>query len=200
MIKNIIFDFGDVFINLNKAVILDLMAQYGISDSDSRLDAINRSFEVGRTSPDEFLAFLHAMLPNKSITQLKEVWNSMLLDLPEYRLDFVEDLAREGTHRLFLLSNTNSLHIPHVSEKMGKKRFERFKNSFEGFYLSHEIYLRKPDSEIFNFVLHTHHLDPDETLFVDDTAENTDAAAELGIHTWNLKVGSEDIIDLKTKL
>jgi len=60
--------------------------------------------------------------------------------------------------------------------------------------------MRKPDTEIFEFVLKENNLIAEETLFVDDTKENTDAAAELGIQTWNLKVGKEDIIALKTKL
>ncbi len=200
MIKNIIFDFGDVFINLDKTVVVKAMARYGISGKHSEYDAINKLFEIGRISPEVFLMSLCDIIPKVSPQELEEVWNAMLLDFPEYRLNFIEALAREGNYRLFLLSNTNALHIPHVSEKMGTKQFERFRNSFEGFYLSHEIQLRKPDSEIFTFVLQKHSLEARETLFIDDTEENTNAAGKLGIRTWNLKVGTEDITDLKTKL
>ena len=109
-------------------------------------------------------------------------------------------MAKENSYRLFLLSNTNALHIPHVMKIMGNESFERFKNSFEQFYLSHEIQLRKPNHEIFQFVLEQNRLDPQDTLFIDDTKENTDAAKELGINTWNLIVGKEDVVNLKERL
>ncbi|MCJ7468363.1 MAG: HAD-IA family hydrolase, partial [Maribacter sp.] len=66
--------------------------------------------------------------------------------------------------------------------------------------LSHEIGLRKPDREIFQFVLDDNGLIAEETLFIDDSKENTDAASALGLHCWNLRVGQEDIIELNSKL
>jgi putative hydrolase of the HAD superfamily len=66
--------------------------------------------------------------------------------------------------------------------------------------LSHEIHLRKPNDEIFEFVLEQNNLNPEHTLFIDDTKENTDAANKLGIKTWNLLVGKEDVIHLKDRL
>jgi putative hydrolase of the HAD superfamily len=109
-------------------------------------------------------------------------------------------LAQANQHRLFLLSNTNDLHIECVKEQMGRMRFSRFKNAFEVFYLSYEIGMRKPDTEIFEFVLEKNQLSAQETLFVDDVKENTDAAANLGIHVWNLQVGEEDITQLNRYL
>ena len=83
---------------------------------------------------------------------------------------------------------------------MGMTNYNRFKNAFEVFYLSYEMGMRKPDSEIFEFVLTENDLRPSETLFVDDTKENTDSASSLGIKTWNLQVGQEDITQLKSRL
>ncbi|HMB62558.1 MAG TPA: HAD family phosphatase [Eudoraea sp.] len=200
MVRNIIFDFGDVFINLDKAIVFRAMDHHGITGHIGEFDSINNLFEAGRISPEEFLDSLQGILRNVAREEIVDIWNSMLLDFPEYRLDFIERLAQEGNYRLFLLSNTNAIHIPHVAEKMGSFHYERFKNCFEGFYLSHEIHLRKPNTEIFEFVLNLNNLDPVETLFIDDTPENTQAAASLGIRTWHLKVGAEDIVDLKSKL
>lgn len=83
---------------------------------------------------------------------------------------------------------------------MGRDKYNRFKSCFEKFYLSHEIHLRKPNAEIYQFVLDENGLNPTETFFIDDTVENTDAAKKLGIDVWNLIVGQEDIIQLKSKL
>lgn len=58
--------------------------------------------------------------------------------------------------------------------------------------------MRKPNPDIFEFVLEQHKLIAEECLFIDDTAENTQAAAALGMHVWNLEPTREDVIDLFT--
>lgn len=200
MIKNIILDFGDVFINLDKEVVFREIPKWGGNGFTTELWALNETYEVGGISSEEFVQELQSAFPKASADQIIATWNAMLLDFPDERLDFIEALAQENQYRLFLLSNTNALHIPHVEQKMGTQKYFRFKNSFEQFYLSHEIHLRKPNAEIFQFVLDENGLLPEETFFVDDTTENTEAAEKMGIHTWNLKVGQEDVLQLKSKL
>lgn len=201
MIKNIIFDFGDIFINLDKQIIYREAEKFGgTSQLTSEVLKINDSFEVGAISPDEFISALQEVYPKATRHEIEGIWNGMLLDFPDYRLDFITELAKENKYRLFLLSNTNALHIPYLEEKWGAEKFNRFKNCFEKFYLSQEIGLRKPNAEIFEFVLNENGLKADETFFIDDNKENTDGAKKLGIHCWNLQVGKEDIVDLKSKL
>lgn len=201
MIKNIIFDFGDVFINLDKQIIFREMKKFGGSaELTPEIVSLNNVYEVGGISSEEFIDKLKVAYPKASRAEIRAIWNGMLLDFPDERLAFIENLANEGNYRLFLLSNTNALHIPHVEEKMGREKFYRFRNSFEQFYLSHEINLRKPHAEIYQFVLDENNLKAEETFFIDDSKENTDAAEKLGIQCWNLKVGQEDIIQLKSKL
>ncbi|WP_422079754.1 HAD family hydrolase [Ulvibacterium sp.] len=200
MIKNIILDFGDVFINLDKEVVFREIPKWGGTGFTTDLWALNETYEVGGISSEEFVRELQSAFPKASADEIIATWNAMLLDFPEERLEFIENLAQENHFRLFLLSNTNALHIPHVEQLMGTQRYLRFKNSFEQFYLSHEIHLRKPNAEIFHFVLEENGLLANETFFVDDTQENTEAAQKLGIRTWNLQVGQEDILQLKSKL
>ena len=201
MIKNIIFDFGDIFINLDKQIIIREMEKYGgIAKLAPDMVDLNNSYEVGRISSEEFIENLGKVYPDASTDAVVRIWNGMLLDFPDERLEFIENLAREGDYRLFLLSNTNALHIPHVEQIMGSEKFLRFKDSFEKFYLSHEINLRKPNSEIYEFVMNENGLKAEETFFIDDTQENTKAAEKLGIRCWHLQVGQEDIVQLKSKL
>ena len=200
MIKNNIFDFGDIFINLDKEIIFREMQRYGNPSMTPELIALSNAFEVGQISPETFIDGLHCYFPKTSSQEIIAIWNGMLLDFPEYRLEFIEKLAKEKEYRLFLLSNTNALHIPEVVKIMGDSKFQRFKNSFEQFYLSHEIHLRKPNADSYEFVLDKNALDPIETFFVDDTIENTKSANKLGIKTWHLIVGQEDIIQIKSKL
>lgn len=201
MIKNIIFDFGDIFINLDKEIIFREIKRFGGNPVLSpEIQAINNDYETGQISSEKFVSQLTKVYPQATSEDIIGIWNGMLLDFPDKRLEFLEEMAKENNYRLFLLSNTNALHIEEVTRKMGVKKFNRFKNSFEQFYLSHEIHLRKPNADIYNFVLQENGLNAEETFFIDDTKENTDAAQQLGIQCWNLQVGKEDIIQLKSRL
>ena len=200
MIKNIILDFGDIFINLDKGATAKAMQPFGFKEITPELDALFKSYEKGTTSSEVFLGTVAEHFPTASQEDLINAWNAILLDFPLHRLDFVEQLAQENTYRLFLLSNTNDIHIEFVKQQMGMADYNRFRNAFEVFYLSYEMGMRKPDTEIFEFVLQQNDLKASETLFVDDTKENTDAASSLGITTWNLQVGEEEITQLKSRL
>ncbi len=200
MINNIIFDFGDIFINLDKEAIYRELEKYGFTTLTPELDTLAKEYEQGLITTKDFIAKLLTIFPSATEKQITEAWNSILLDFPLYRLNFIEELAQEKNYRVFLLSNTNELHISHVVKTMGEENYNRFKDCFEKFYLSHEIQLRKPNATIYEFVLEQNNLKAEETFFIDDTKENTDAAEKLGIKCWNLLVGSDDVINLKTKL
>jgi len=200
MIRNIIFDFGDIFINLDKGVVTRELDNVSDTRQLRELYSLNQAFEIGDISANEFLLGLQRVLPHTRSHDLRFLWNSMLLDFPEHRLNFLVKLAESDKYRLFLLSNTNEIHIAEVVHKMGASRYDQFKNCFEGFYLSHEIGMYKPTKEIFEYVLQKHGLEAEKTLFVDDTYENIAVAGSLGLHTWHLLVGREDITQLNSRL
>ena len=198
MLKNIIFDFGDIFINLDKKLFAEELQKIHISQESEDLQPILKHYEMGLVSTDKFLTFFEERL-HVSQDKLKRAWNSILLDFPKERLRFIQNLSESKKYRLFLLSNTNDLHISWIQKNWGMEQYNAFKICFEQFYLSHEVNLRKPNNNIYEFVLTTNDLAPKETLFIDDTKENTDAAKALGIHIWNLKPGKEDVLELLTK-
>ena len=198
MIKNIVFDFGDIFINLDKKLFAEELQKIHISQESEEMLPILQQYEMGLVSTDKFLTFFEERL-SVSQDQLKKAWNSILLDFPKERLRFIQNLSESKKYRLFLLSNTNDLHISWIQQNWGMEQYNAFKICFEQFYLSHEINLRKPNNNIYEFVLTMNKLAPKETLFIDDTKENTDAAKALGIHIWNLKPGKEDVLELLTK-
>ena len=198
MIKNIVFDFGDIFINLDKKLFAEELQKIHISQESEEMLPILQQYEMGLVSTDKFLTFFEERL-SVSQDKLKRAWNSILLDFPKERLRFIQNLSESKKYRLFLLSNTNDLHISWIQKNWGMEQYNAFKICFEQFYLSHEINLRKPNNNIYEFVLTMNKLAPKETLFIDDTKENTDAAKALGIHIWNLKPGKEDVLELLTK-
>ena len=200
MIKNLIFDFGDVFINLDKGIVPSGILNYGKSPESPELIEIAARYEKGALSSENFVSTVCSILEENRPEIIIKLWNSMIKDFPEERLSFIEKLKESRRYRMFLLSNTNELHIKYVEEVMGASRYQRFKNCFEEFYLSHEIGMRKPDSEIFKFVLDSNYLEAQETLFIDDTLEHIVSAGKIGIHTWHLQVGQETVLKLVDRL
>lgn len=196
MIKNIVFDFGDVFINLDKGATARMLIRQGFAGITPDLLELFRAYEKGQLSTESFISRARNWVPEASPEELRVAWNAILLDFPEYRLEFIQALCRQGRYRTFLLSNTNEMHLEHVAKTMGPDRYQVFINCFEACYFSHKIQMRKPDREIFETVLNTHDLIPEETLFIDDTLEHIETAAGLGLHTWHLQVGEEDVIQL----
>ena len=198
MIKNIIFDFGDIFINLDKKGFAKEIQKLNIFETDVEVKSILDHYEMGLISTNEFLEFFNNKVGVPS-EDLKNAWNSILLDFPLRRLDFLKELVATKKYRVFLLSNTNDMHISWIQENWGIELFNEFKKCFEKFYLTHEIHLRKPNLDIYKFVLNENKLIAEETIFIDDTKENTDAANSLGIHVWNLIPGQDDVTELFTK-
>ena len=195
MIKNIIFDFGDVFINLDKEATYKELAKLGVTEISEDMMQQYYQYEMGLISTDDFIDFFYNKF-NISKEKLIYSWNAILLDFPKHRLDFLKKLAATNDYRLFLLSNTNDMHISWIQNDWGEELYNEFKSYFEQFYLSHEINLRKPNTNIFEFVLSENNLQASETIFIDDTQENTNAAQELGIHVWNNCPKTEDVVDL----
>ena len=197
MINTIIFDFGDIFINLDKQATIDGLEHLGLSSWNEDLDQLNISFEKGQISRDAFLLVIQKQIPNATIDEILMAWNAVLLDFPLYRLEFLQLLSKK--FRLFLLSNTDAIHIDHFEQREGASFYGDFYQCFEKVYFSYEMGMRKPDAEIYTTLINRHELAPKRTLFVDDKKDNTDAAKALGLHVWNLQVGKEDVIELLDK-
>lgn len=197
MIDTIIFDFGDIFINLDKKATLDGLKNLGLSVWNEDLEQLNIAFEKGQISQENFLYGIQKHLPNASIDEILMAWNAVLLDFPLYRLEFLQLLSQK--YRLFLLSNTDAIHMAYFEQKKGTSFSSAFYQCFEKVYFSYEMGMRKPEAEIYKRLINHHNLNPKQTLFVDDKKENTDTAKALGLHTWHLQIGQEDVVELFDK-
>lgn len=195
MIKNLLFDFGDVFINLDKqGAMQNALELFGINKFSKDMIRINEQYEVGAISSEKFLEYYENKYPNLSRKEIIDAWNYILKDFPLHRLDFIKQVSKK--YRCFLLSNTNEIHINWIKNDWGMELYNDFKSCFEQFYLSHEIGFRKPNNDIYEFVLQENKLNASETLFIDDTKENTDAAKLLGFNVWNNNPYKQDVIDV----
>lgn len=194
MINTIIFDFGDVFINLRKEHSIEEFKKLGLDGPNEDLLAHNDLFEKGKIKELEFIKCFSKYIPEASEEEITKAWNSVIGDFPLERLEFLQMLSTR--YRLFLLTNTDAIHIDRFEHKVGMSFYTDFYRCFEKVYYSYEMGMRKPEPEIFHAIMRKHDLSPKRTLFVDDKKDNTDVAESLGLHVWNLKVGEEDVVDL----
>lgn len=199
--KNIIFDLGGVILNIDYDLTAKAFEQLGIPKfktlfSKAQQEPVFDLYEKGLITSDAFRDALNKALKTPvSNTTIDAAWNAMLLELPTTRLELLEKVRK--THRTFLLSNTNEIHIRWFSQSLQQHfGIPDLKGHFEKVYLSYEIHLRKPDAEIFNYVLDENQLNPAETLFIDDSPQHIETAKKLGIQTYWLDVKNEDISDL----
>jgi epoxide hydrolase-like predicted phosphatase len=186
-IKNLIFDLGGVIINLNNKKTHDALASLSPLKSEEIALSLKESrlFDQhgnGNFTDSEFRNALRSLLQlNASDAEIDHAFNALLCDIPSDRLQLLKNLSKK--YRLFLLSNTNFIHIEKVNEILFTcSGITKLNELFEKVYYSHEMKLSKPDIRIYQAVLAENKLNPKETVFIDDLAENTEGAKAAGIH------------------
>ena len=195
MIKALIFDFGDVFINLDKqGAMNNALTLFDLETFENDMLQTNMKYEIGGISTTQFLEFYNSKFPETSKQDIIDAWNYIIKDFPKYRFEFLKNLKKNNDYKLILLSNTNAMHINYIKQNI--VFYEAFKSCFDAFYLSHEINLRKPNTDIFQFVIEQNNLNPETCLFIDDTKENTDTAKNLGFNIWNINEQKEDVVNV----
>ena len=199
-VKNIIFDLGGVILNLD--IPATSKALVALADnSPHKLEALKKDesylqLEVGDINTLQFCNAVRKYYTNEpSDAAIIAAWNAMIVDLPRERLDFLKSI--KGRYRTFLFSNTNEIHLEYYNSILKNNYgLENFEPLFEKVYYSHTMRLRKPFRESFEYILNDRNIKAEETLFVDDTFENIDAAAKLGIQVHHC-VPPEGIFGLR---
>ena len=191
MIKQIWFDFGNIFIPVFPENTKEQFERCGVQLSEAHFAELHLAFEVGEVSQHEFFQSLTDSCKFLESTQcIKRAWNSMLGDLRDETL-FLKKLST--TYDLALVSNTNAAHIEAIAAASGPFLWKRFTNTFDGLFLSHEIHERKPNTSYFEKVAKAMNAEPNEVLFVDDTQSNLDGASALGFQTLFFNCQESDL-------
>jgi putative hydrolase of the HAD superfamily len=195
-IKNIVFDLGNVLLNLNFNASISAFQQLGlktevVNRKQAYADPIFYAFEIGEINPKEFREGVRRILNNKlaSDVQIDDAWYAMILDIPANRVEALQRLSEKYT--LFLFSNTNQIHINRLLPKFKAQHGIDFPSLFTEVYYSHEINERKPELSSFNKVIRLSGVKPEETLFVDDLEKNIEGAIKAGLKTFWLQPGME---------
>ncbi len=197
-IEAIIFDLGGVFIHVDYLATIQAFEKIGFTDaallySQGEQAELFQQYEVGRISTAHFINKLLA-LSNKVISpnQVVQAWNAMI---GEFELNSIAVLKQlQENVRIFLLSNTNELHLNLVHSKWNNVDSKPIDFYFEKIHFSHEFGMRKPHPETFLSVCNQHNLIPENTLFIDDSIQHIEGAQKAGLRTLHLT----SIYDLPT--
>lgn len=185
-IRAVVFDFGNVIIPIDLSKLFQAFADLTFKSADrvKKLfdDAeIFRKYETGFYADDEFRDVIRQTLSYPLNDQeIDEAWNALFIEVPAERIAFLESLRYRVP--IYLLSNTNSIHIEYCLHYFRQKfNLPDFRSLFEKAFLSYEMGLWKPDYAIYHQVIEEVGFAAEEILFIDDNPDNVDAARDLGI-------------------
>jgi FMN phosphatase YigB (HAD superfamily) len=200
-IENIIFDLGGVILNIDYNLTAQAFKDLGLTNfeemySQAAQTGLFDCFEKGLCSPSYFVnAILDYMPSGTSPNQVVAAWNAMILEFPTENLNLL--LTLKEKYRIFLLSNTNEIHIQYFHRKLSQTVTEdTLVPFFEKVYYSSDVNLRKPDVEIFDKVCNDNQLDKSKTVFIDDTLQHIEGAKRAGLQTIHFQKGARNLTEL----
>ena len=194
-IKNVVFDLGGVLLNLDLQRTIDAFKEAGFEDVEKQIRAFNhqgifQQFEAGGITAEEFRnAIRENIQAPLTDEEIDDYWSRMLLDIPCEKLKLILELREK--YMVYLLSNTNPIHWNHVCKHAFNYHSFRVEDYFEETYLSYEMHDAKPNKSILEKMLSEANLLPEETLFIDDSEANCQAAASLGIQVHHYRIGDD---------
>lgn len=194
-IKNLIFDFGGVLVDLDKARCLQAFARLGFTQAADMIDAYSQQglfgqLEEGIISPADFCNEVRRLTGCQTDDEnIWQAWNMFLVGIPTWKLEALIQLKKHFP--IYLLSNTNEPHWLHAVNNLFPYKEWQVEDYFDRIFLSYELHQVKPNADIFRTVITETGVCPEETLFIDDAAANCATAASLGLHTYQPQPGED---------
>lgn len=201
MVKNLILDFGGVLLKIDYDAPVREFSKIGIDEfqkifAQAAQSSLMDEFEKGNISPDSFREEIRK-ISGKNLTkqQIDFAWNSVLSYFPSEKMELLSRLQKK--YDLYLLSNTNEIHILEFEKTMNEAfGLNHFHSHFRKVYFSSRMGMRKPDKEIFEYIVKENRMNPDETVFIDDSIQHVRGALNAGLKAFHLDLKKEDLSDL----
>lgn len=194
-IRNLIIDFGGVLIDLDRQRCIENFRRIGLEHVEHLLNECHQQgfflqHERGEITSDEFRSRIRQFIRRPvSDQEINEAWNSFLVTIPTGKLDLLLELRKHYT--VYLLSNTNYIHWQWACQHAFRYKSYRVEDYFDRIFLSYEMKTAKPSPDIFQRLIAETGLRPEETLFIDDSAENCRVGASFGLSTYTPKAGED---------
>jgi len=194
-IRNIIFDLGGVLLNIDPKKTIEAFGQLGMEQliGEKGLTYDHDVFylmEQGKITQEEFRNGVRELLTGEvTDDQIDTAWTAMLLDFPKVRVELVQKLRNE--FNIYLFSNTNAIHVLKYQDIFRKQHGFEVSSLFEKDFHSNEIGFRKPSSDSFQEIIRLSGINPEESLFVDDSLLNVEGAIACGLKGYWLEPGQK---------
>ncbi len=181
MLKNIVFDMGNVLIHYDPQLVLDRFCE-----TEEERTVIYRELfqgedwvktDLGLITDEELFELVKKRVPEEMHGKLKECvehWDICLSPI-EGAKEFLEKVRKKGYHTYVISNASYRFH----------DYFPTFYNveEFKGIVVSADLHIIKPDARIYQYLLDTYHLNPEECLFLDDVAANVEGAKAVGMQS-----------------
>ena len=179
MITHIIFDLGNVLIDIHPEMAMaGFQSACGYKPEQIKefyLSDLHLGFMEGAYTGKELYETMIKNFPcTLNESEFKEIWNQVIGEPKEGIKELIDDL--KNSYSLGICSNTDPWHWQKVYENI------EFIKEFKHYFLSFEMKLNKPDPAIFKRILDHIGIQGDHCVFIDDIAENIDAAQQHGIN------------------
>ena len=200
--ETIIFDLGEVIIDLDSKRVIDQFQKYSDKSAEDIIRLISKSqdlidYEVGKMTDVEFCQVVNELLSIElSQASFEAIWNSFLGIIKLDKLHLM--LALKEKFNVLILSNTNAIHQSAFDRRVGEHiPSKTMADMVHTAYYSHELGLRKPDPHIYQKVIDLQNLNPAKTIFFDDRLENITAAQASGIQAIQVTYSNQILDQLR---
>lgn len=180
MIRNIIFDMGNVLLDYNPDAAMELLhirsEARAIIKQELFLGEEWKQGDLGYITNAERYDGVSKRVPeeyHKELRQVVDHWDVCMVPLP-WAKEYVKYKKDEGYH-LYILSNACAEFYHYFPRHYDM-------DLFDGIVVSSDLHIVKPDTRIYTYLLDTYHIRAEESLFIDDVKANVEAAVRLGIH------------------
>ena len=190
-IKNVVIDLGGVMIDLDRDRCVRAFERLGLKGVDSMLGLYRQeepflSIETGRITSAGFYDNLRQLIGSEvSDCEFESAFNEFLVDLPVERLQSLRRMRREG-YRLYMISNTNVIMYDGWIKRAFMQEGLRVGDYFDGIITSFAEGVCKPEPRLFEILLERYGLQPSESILLDDSEANCEAARNLGMHALRI--------------
>lgn len=195
MIKNLIFDFGGVLIEIDTPNAINSFKALGLKNAEDYINSYRQAgafykLENGDITAEQFCIEL-SQLCGRPITydEAKGAWMGFIVKVQTEYLEFLQQLRPR--YCLGILSNTNPFLQGWARSSNFTPQGKSLDDYFDKLFLSYLMHCSKPSEEIYRKMLLEGNMRAEETLFVDDSDKNLEAARRIGINTLKVENGED---------
>lgn len=172
-----LFDIGNVLLKLHFENFYQKILGAPDATVPANLQYLMDQVEIGTINDEEFVTRSAALFGNHITPEVfTEAWQN-IFSLNHPMWEVVKKLHADN-HRLILFSNTNGVHTTDFLARYPDFTF------FHHHHFSQEVGSAKPYPEFYHAAVDNYQLDPSETIYLDDLADNISTGKKFGFHSW----------------